>query len=85
MSNANQFLQNRVSTLKKEILEAEAVLSRIYADGIQSMSINTGQTSNAKQNLNPNSLQKSIDSLYNELFVAEGRLTGCGVTHASMG
>lgn len=75
------FLQNRVTTLQTLIIAYEAALLALgTSNGVQSYTLNTGETDQRVTRYDIPQLQVTIDGMYNQLAVLEARLTGSGVT-----
>ncbi len=76
------FIQARIDATKAQIIAYEdAVLA--LAGGVQSYTLDTGQSSQQVTKLNLNSLNSTVASLYNRCATLEARLNGSGVTRVS--
>lgn len=82
---ANSVLQARIVTLTALITAYEAALLALGTVGIQSYTLDTGQTRQTVTRANVTELRRAVSSFYNDLATTEARLNGCGVTHGSMG
>lgn len=76
------FIQEQISVIEAAIVSAQDAEAAILAGGIQSYSIDTGQTKTVVTKLNITELRKYIDAKYNQLVTLEARLTGSGVVFA---
>jgi len=76
--SCNTFLQNRISTIQAQIIAYETASSALANGGIQSYTLDTGQSVQKVTKLDLASLQKTIEGLYNQLVVLEARCTGNG-------
>lgn len=72
------FIQARIDATKAQIIAYEAAAAALGA-GVQSYTLDTGQTRQTVTKLDLSALQKSIDSLYNRCATLELRLNGGGV------
>lgn len=71
------FLQERITATKAQIVAYEnAVLALGTAGGVQSYTIDTGQTRQTVTRADLPQLNKMIDSLMNRLATLEARLNG---------
>lgn len=73
------FLQARITATKAQIIAYEAAIDAIIAGGIQSYTLDTGQTDQTVTKLNLAATQRTLDSLYNRCATMEARLNGSGV------
>lgn len=75
-----QFLKDRIDATKTQIIAYESAIDALVTGGVQSYTLDTGQTNQTVTKLNLSSLQKTLDSLMNRLATYEARLYGCGTT-----
>ena len=80
MSTVNNFIAERIATIKLQIIAYEDASLQLATDKIQSFTMDTGQTRETVTKLNSEKLQDAIDQLYNRLVTLEARVTGCGVS-----
>jgi len=71
-----KFLKARIEATKTTIVAYEDAVTALVAGGVQSYTIDTGQTSQTVTALNLPSLQSRIDGLYNRWATLEARLRG---------
>ena len=75
------FLQSRIDATKLQIVAYEdAVLA--LAGGVQSYTIDTGQSRQTATKANLKDYQNTVDVLYNRCATLEARLNGSGVLTA---
>ena len=79
------FIQARIAAIKLRIVAYEDAALALGTDGIQSYTLDTGQSKQTVTKLDLVNLQATIDSLMNQLVVYEARLTGNGVVIARPG
>jgi len=72
------FLQGRIETTKLTIVAYEDALFAL-GNGVQSYTLDTGQTRQTVTKLDLSALNKTLDSLYNRCATLEARLTGGAV------
>lgn len=70
------FLQSRITATKAQIVVYEDAMTALSTAGVQSYMIDTGQSRQTVTRLDLNSLQKTLDSLYNRYATLEARLYG---------
>ena len=75
------YLQARI-TATKTLIEAYEDATTALASGVQSYTLDTGQSRQTVTKLDLSSLNTVLDSLYNRLCVMEARLNGTGTTIA---
>jgi hypothetical protein len=73
------FLQDRINSTKEQIALYEDAAAAL-AGGVQSYTLDTGQSRQTVTKLDLNSLQKTIESLYNRCATLEARLSGGTIT-----
>ena len=71
------FIQERIESTKLQIIAYEEAMLAL-AEGVQSYTLDTGQTRQTVTKLNLTSLKNTIDSLYNRCVMLEARLNGSG-------
>ena len=75
------FIQARIDATKAQIIAFEdAILALGTAGGVQSYTIDTGQTRQTVTRQDLSSLQNKLDGLYNRLVTLEARLNGSGTS-----
>lgn len=74
------FLQARITATQSQIIAYEAAIDAIVTDGVQSYTLDTGQSNQIVTKLNLAATQRTLDSLYNRCATLEARLNGSGVT-----
>ncbi len=79
------FLQERIAAIKLRIVAYEDAALALGVGGIQSYTIDTGQSKQTVTKLDLVNIQATIDSLMNQLVAYEARLTGNGVLIARAG
>jgi hypothetical protein len=81
--NGSTYWLDRLATVRALIEAYDAALLALGTDGVQSYSLDTGQTRVVKTKFDISSLKNTRNSLLNELAVLEARV-GCapGVTYA---
>lgn len=72
------FIQDRIASTKKQIVAYEDAATALGVDGVQSYSLDTGQSVQKVTKLELPMIQKTIDSLYNRCATLETRLNGGG-------
>lgn len=73
------FLIERIDVTKGLIVAYEDALAAL-SGGVQSYSLNTGQSQQTVTRASVADLNKTLESLYNRLATMQARLTGSGVT-----
>lgn len=71
------FIQDRITATKAQIVVYEDAATAL-ATGVQSYTLDTGQSRQTVTKLDISALQKTIDSLYNRCATLEARLNGSG-------
>lgn len=71
------FIQARIDATKLQIVAYEDAALALGA-GVQSYTLDTGQTRQTVTKLDLSAIQKTIDSLYNRCATLEARLNGSG-------
>lgn len=71
------FIQARIDATKAMIIAYEDAATALAA-GVQSYTLDTGQTRQTVTKLDLAQLQRTIDSLYNRCATLEARLNGSG-------
>lgn len=72
------FLEDRITATKAQIVAFEDAVLALASGTVQSYTLDTGQSRQTVTKLDLESLQKSIDSLYNRCVILETRLNGGG-------
>tara|TARA_R110002153_G_C13332612_1_gene498623 strand:- start:40096 stop:40350 length:255 start_codon:yes stop_codon:yes gene_type:complete len=78
----SSFIQARITSTKALIIAYETATLALVGGGIQSYTIDTGQNRNTVTKLDLDTIQKTIDSLYNQCATLEARLNGSGTSIA---
>ncbi len=73
------FIQARIDAAKAQIIAYEAACLALATGGIQSYSLDTGQTKQNVTKLDLDKLRSTLNSLYNSCATLEARLNGSGV------
>ena len=73
------FIQSRITATKAQIVAYEDAALALGTGGVQSYTLDTGQSRQTVTKLDLDMIQKTIDSLYNRCATLEARLTGNGV------
>lgn len=71
------FIQARIDATKAQIIAYEDAATAL-ASGVQSYTLDTGQSRQTVTKLDLAALQRTIDSLYNRCATLEARLNGSG-------
>jgi len=82
MATPRVFIQARITSIETQIAALEAAIEAIESGGVQSYTIDTGQTRRTVTKLEIRSAQISLNSLYNQHVVLNTRLDGCGTNQA---
>ncbi len=72
------FIRERITATKAQIVAYEDAATAL-AGGVQSYTLDTGQSRQTVTKLDLGDIQKTIDSLYNRCATLEARLNGSGV------
>lgn len=75
------FLQARITATQAQIVAYEDAATAL-GGGMQSYTLDTGQTRQTVTRVDLNAIQKTLDSLYNRLSTLEVRLYGTGTVVA---
>lgn len=73
------FIKDRITAIKLQIVAYEDAILALGVGGIQSYTLDTGQTRQTVTKFDIVELQKTLDMLLNRLVIYETRLTGNGV------
>lgn len=76
---SQEFLKARIERVKLQIVAYEDAFEAL-ASGVQSYTLNTGQSQQTVTRTSINDMNVALDKLYNRLVTLEARLTGNGVT-----
>ena len=76
------FLQARIDATKVQIIAYEEAALALGGSGIQSYTLDTGQSRQTVTKVDLEWMQKAIDSLYNRCATLEARLNGSGTVTA---
>lgn len=72
------FLQARITATQNQIIAYESAMTALGTDGVQSYTLDTGQTRQTVTKRDLASVKNTLDSLYNTLATLEARLYGTG-------
>lgn len=72
----SEFLQQRIEATKLAIVAYETAVLELTTGGVQSYTLDTGQSRQMVTRVDLAALHKSIDSLYNRLATLQARLNG---------
>jgi len=72
------FIQDRITATKAQIVAYEDAALALGTGGVQSYTLDTGQSRQTVTKLDLDMIQKTIDSLYNRCATLEARLNGSG-------
>jgi len=75
-----QFWQDRLTRCKEQIVAYEDAIDALVNGGVQSYTLNTGQTVQTVTKVNIASLRSMLSELYNRAATLEARVGGCGVS-----
>lgn len=75
-----EFIQARIDATKAQIIAYEDAATAL-ASGVQSYTIDTGQTRQTVTKLDMRGIQITIDQLYNRCATLEARLNGSGTVN----
>lgn len=76
-----EWLTERITATKNAITAYEDAQLAFSTSGIQSYSIDTGQSKQTVTRANVTEINKTINSLYNRLATLQARRDGSGVVH----
>lgn len=74
-----EFLEQRIDATKALIVAYEDAATALASGGVQSYTLDTGQSRQTVTRLEIATLHRSIDSLYNRLATLQARLNGGSV------
>lgn len=74
----SDFIQARINATKNQIVAYEDAATAL-SSGVQSYTLDTGQTRQTVTKLDLSNIQNTLDSLYNRYATLEARLNGSGV------
>lgn len=75
-----EFIQARIDATKAQIIAYENAADAL-ASGVQSYTIDTGQTRQTVTKLDMRGIQNTLDQLYNRCATLEARLNGSGTVN----
>lgn len=78
------FIQDRIDETKAQIVAYEDAAAALAA-GVQSYTLDTGQSRQTVTKLDLSAIQRYIESLYNRCATLEARLNGSGTVTARPG
>ena len=73
------FIQDRITATKAQIIAYEDAALALGTAGVESYTLDTGQSRQTVTKMDLTKIQETIDGLYNRCVVLEARLTGNGV------
>lgn len=76
----SEFLQQRIDATKALIVAYEDAVTALVDGGVQTYTLDTGQSRQTVTRLELATLNRNIDSLYNRLATLQARLNGGSVT-----
>ena len=76
------FIQARIDATKLQIVAYEDAALALGTGGVQSYTLDTGQTRQTVTRMDLDAIQDTINSLYNRCATLEARLTGANSTTA---
>ena len=76
------FIQERITATKALIILYEDAVTALVTGGVESYTLDTGQSRQTVTKLDINNLNKALDTLYNRCATLQARLTGSGSTTA---
>ena len=81
-----EFLEGRIAACKSLVVVWDAALTQLaLADGIQSYTVDTGQTRQVVTRSDIGTINRIIDGLLNRCATMQARLDGSGVLNARPG
>lgn len=80
-----QFWLDRLERTKTAIVSLEDAIDAIVVGGVESYTINTGQTTQTVTRSNLATYNSQLSNLYNRLATLEARLYGSGTTNMGAG
>lgn len=75
----SEFLQQRIDATKALIVAYEDAVTALVSGGVQTYTLDTGQSRQTVTRLELATLNRNIDSLYNRLATLQARLNGGSV------
>lgn len=72
------FIQDRITAIKAMIVAYEDAVMALVTGGVQSYTLDTGQSKQTVTKQDVTNLQEAIDGLMNQLAVYQARLIGNG-------
>jgi len=79
MDDLSQFYKQQYDALKARIEAYNTAILAITVEGVQSYTLDTGQTVTTVTQQNVTQLENAIPRMMSQLEVLQTRLTGCGV------
>lgn len=76
-----EFIQARIDATKAQIIAYEDAALALATGGVQSYTLDTGQSRQTVTRLDLEWIQKTIDGLYNRCATLEARLNGSGTVN----
>ncbi len=73
------FIQARITATKAQIVSYEDAALALSTGGVQSYTLDTGQTRQTVTRLDLDKLQTTLNSLYNRCATLEARLNGASI------
>ena len=77
-TTTESFIAGRIATVKDLIVAYEGAITALISGTVQSYTLDTGQSVQKVTKLDIASLQRKVDSLYNQLVTLDARTTGGG-------
>ncbi len=77
---ASQFIQDRITAAKALLVAYEDAILAVTTGGVQSYTLNTGQTIQTVTKLDVDKMNAAIDSILNRIITLEARCTNGGVS-----
>lgn len=74
------FIQDRITATKAQIVAYETAIEALATGGVQSYTLDTGQSRQTVTRLDLSALNNTVDSLYNRCATLEARLNGATLT-----
>lgn len=78
----SSFIQARITSTKAQIIAYEEAAEALAVGGVQSYTLDTGQTRQTVTRMDLGEIQKTIDALYNRCATLQARLSGSGTSIA---
>ena len=76
-----EFIQARIDATKAQIIAYEDAALALATGGVQSYTLDTGQSRQTVTKIELSALKKAIDGLYNRCATLEARLKGSGTVN----